>query len=159
MKQPRPTRPPARGPAAPSRNPETEAFLPPGPSTASLAPPVPQPLSTPRFRLNFVPLRSPPLPSPRLRPPPGPATRSPPLTGKVAACGPAGSRCRDEPQRPQLPHGLPVRGGPAPRRDGGDALREVQPGRAHPLHPGLQGYDHPPLLGLRVRELSTTGGR
>ncbi|OBS81951.1 hypothetical protein A6R68_24059, partial [Neotoma lepida] len=49
----------ARGPAAPSRNPEIEAFLPPGPSTASLAPPVPRPLSTRRFRLNFVPLRSP----------------------------------------------------------------------------------------------------
>jgi hypothetical protein len=40
-------------------------------------------LSSSRFRLIFVPLRLPPLPSPRLRPP-GPGTRSPFLTGKVA---------------------------------------------------------------------------
>ena len=54
---------------------------------------------------------------------------------------------------------LAVRGGPPSRRDRGNALREVQPGQDHPLHPGLQGHDRPRLLGLRVCEFPAAGGR
>lgn len=167
MKQPRPTRPRPR--SSSKEEPRDRGLLAARTDTATLAP-QPQPavsgqrqlidlvlrlLSSFRFRLIFVPLRLPPLPSPRLRPP-APALA---LLRKGRGLWPSGQLCRDEPQRPQLPYGLSLRGGPTPRRDRGDALREVQPGRAHPLHPGLQGHDHPPLLGLRVCELPAAGGR
>lgn len=99
-----------------------------------------------------------------VRPPLAPAPASPRLA--PAASRPArrpgrkeGRGLRDEPQRAQLPDGLALRGRPAPRRDGGHALREVQPGRAHPLHPRLQGHDHPPLARLRLRQLPAAGRR
>lgn len=69
---------------------------------------------------------------------------------------PPSESCRlseDEPDRCQLPHGLALRRRPACRCDRGDAIREVQPGRASALHQSVQGHDHQEVAGLRLCQL------
>lgn len=60
---------------------------------------------------------------------------------------------RDEHCFGELSDGFSLRWRPAPRHNGGYAVREVQPRRTGALHSGLQRHDHPALPRIRLCEL------